>query len=352
MFFFEYTRKRAIWTSREIHRDSEAFAFTVICVTMAFRSRSVHISDSMSLISVKNLSKRYESGVHALENVSLDIKSGEVFALLGPNGAGKTTLIGIITGLVTKTSGTVSVDGYDIERDYRRTRSLIGFVPQEIALDIFLSVEQILKNQRGFYGKSANPKLIESIMRDLSLWDKRHEEVRLLSGGMKRRVLIAKALTNEPKILFLDEPTAGVDVELRKDMWEKIRKLQQSGTTIILTTHYIEEAELLADRIGIINEGKLVLVEKKETLMKKMGEKTLTVRLNRPIDDLPEDLSRFPLTISKDKREISLQYSTENECVFPFLTALLKHNIPARDLVTTETSLEEIFVSLTGKKDV
>lgn len=304
----------------------------------------------MSLISVKNLSKIYDSGVQALFNVSLDIRAGEVFALLGPNGAGKTTLIGIITGLVTKTSGSVLVDGRDIERDYRYTRSLIGFVPQEITLDIFLPVEQVLKNQRGFFGKPANPKLLEHIMRTLSLWDKRHEEIRALSGGMKRRILIAKALTNEPKILFLDEPTAGVDVELRKDMWEQIRKLQKSGTTIILTTHYIEEAELLADRIGIINEGKLILVEEKATLMKKMGEKTLTVHLSRPIERLPEGLSNYRLTLSKNKQEISLQYSAEDECVFPFLTALSKNDIPACDLTTTETSLEEIFVSLIEKK--
>lgn len=304
----------------------------------------------MALISVKHLSKTYSSGLHALQNVSLDIHSGEIFALLGPNGAGKTTLIGIITGLVTKTSGDVLVDGKDIETDYRYTRSLIGFVPQEITLDIFLSVEQILKNQRGFYGKPANPALLERIMRDLSLWDKRKTEVRALSGGMKRRVLIAKALTNEPKVLFLDEPTAGVDVDLRKDMWEQVKKLRESGTTIILTTHYIEEAELLADRIGIINEGKLILVEEKETLMKKMGEKTLLVHLDAPLESIPAGLARYRLTLSKDKRELSLQYSAEERIVFPFLQALKDQHILASDVKTTETSLEEIFVSLIGKK--
>ncbi|QQR78030.1 MAG: ABC transporter ATP-binding protein [Candidatus Moraniibacteriota bacterium] len=304
----------------------------------------------MALISIKNLSKTYGSGLHALRDVSLDIHAGEIFALLGPNGAGKTTLIGIITGLVTKTSGDVRVDGKDIEKDYRYTRSLIGFVPQEISLDIFLSVEQILKNQRGFYGKPANPALLERIMRDLSLWDKRHAEVRSLSGGMKRRVLIAKALTNEPRILFLDEPTAGVDVDLRKDMWGQVQKLRQSGTTIILTTHYIEEAELLADRIGIINEGKLILVENKETLMKKMGEKTLVIQLKEPMASIPTAFSQYRLTLSEDKQSLSLQYSVEDHVVFPFLQALKEQSILASDITTTETSLEEIFVTLIGKK--
>lgn len=304
----------------------------------------------MAIISIQHLSKTYGSGLNALQDVSLDIHSGEIFALLGPNGAGKTTLIGIITGLVTKTSGTVFVDGKDIERDYRYTRSLIGFVPQEISLDIFLSVEQILKNQRGFYGKPANPALLERIMRDLSLWDKRHTIVRELSGGMKRRVLIAKALTNEPKILFLDEPTAGVDVDLRKDMWEQVQKLRASGTTIILTTHYIEEAELLADRIGVINEGKLILVEEKETLMKKMGEKTLIVQLKKPLEAIPPTIASPRLSLSEDRRSLSLQYSSEEPAVFPFLQALEKHDISASDITTTETSLEEIFVTLIGKK--
>lgn len=304
----------------------------------------------MAIISIQHLSKTYGSGLNALQDVSLDIHSGEIFALLGPNGAGKTTLIGIITGLVTKTSGSVLVDGKDIEKDYRYTRSLIGFVPQEISLDIFLSVEQILKNQRGFYGKPANPALLERIMRDLSLWDKRHTIVREISGGMKRRVLIAKALTNEPKILFLDEPTAGVDVDLRKDMWEHMQKLRASGTTIILTTHYIEEAELLADRIGVINTGKLVLVENKETLMKKMGEKTLIVRLEKPLETIPPTLTGPRLTLSDDRRSLSLQYSSEEPAVFPFLQALEKHSISASDITTTETSLEEIFVTLIEKK--
>lgn len=304
----------------------------------------------MSIISIQHLSKTYASGAHALEDVSLDIHAGEIFALLGPNGAGKTTLIGIVTGLVTKSSGKVLVDGKDIERDYRSTRGLIGFVPQEVSLDIFLSVEQVLKNQRGFYGKPADPKLIERILREMSLWDKRHEEIRALSGGMKRRVLIAKALTNEPKILFLDEPTAGVDVELRKDMWERIRSLRTSGTTVILTTHYIEEAELLADRIGVINDGKLILVEKKERLMRKMGEKKLTVRLKKPLSVLPATLSKFQPTLSENRTELSIQYSTEEETASSLLSELTILNIPYSDITTAETSLEEIFVKLVGKK--
>lgn len=318
---------------------------------LIFHARIIYNAKKiMAIISVQHLSKTYDSGLHALRDVSIDIRSGEIFALLGPNGAGKTTLIGIITGLVTKTSGSVLVDGKDIEKDYRYTRSLIGFVPQEISLDIFLSVEQILKNQRGFYGKPANPALLERIMRDLSLWDKRHAEVRSLSGGMKRRVLIAKALTNEPKILFLDEPTAGVDVDLRKDMWEQVQKLRASGTTIILTTHYIEEAELLADRIGVINEGKLILVEEKETLMKKMGEKTLIVQLKKPLEAIPPTIVSPRLSLSEDRRSLSLQYSSEEPTVFPFLQALEKHSISASDITTTETSLEEIFVTLIEKK--
>jgi ABC-2 type transport system ATP-binding protein len=304
----------------------------------------------MPLISIRDVSKTYKGGSTALKHISLDIEKGEIFALLGPNGAGKTTLIGIVTGLVTLTSGTVTVAGKDIIKDYRATRSMIGFVPQEIALDIFLSVEQVLKNQRGFYGKPAHPKLLERILKDLSLWEKRHEEIRFLSGGMKRRVLIAKALTNEPSILFLDEPTAGVDVELRKDMWDHIRRLRDRGTTIILTTHYIEEAELLADRIGIINRGQLILVEDKKTLMRKMGEKTITIHLSEPIPSLPKSFHDERLSLSQNGREISLQYSSDETCVFPLLNKLAEHRLPVCDVTTTETSLEEIFVNLIGDK--
>lgn len=285
------------------------------------------------IISIKNLSKKYDSGTHALKDVSLDIREGEIFALLGPNGAGKTTLIGATTGIVTHTSGSINVMGKDVVKDYRFTRSMIGLVPQEIHLDIFLSVEQILANQRGFYGKPKNPKLLERIMKQLSLWDKRHDETRFLSGGMKRRVLIGKALTNEPKILFLDEPTAGVDVELRKDMWRIVKELKQQGTTIILTTHYIEEAELLADRIGIINGGELMLVEEKETLMRRMGEKTLVLHLEKPIDHIPNTLepiiwfdqkmdpnSAINIQSTKATRRHSLKMPSQQ--VFPFEISL------------------------------
>lgn len=301
------------------------------------------------IISIKDLSKKYDSGTHALKDVSLDIQEGEIFALLGPNGAGKTTLIGAITGIVTHTSGSISVMGKDVVKDYRFTRSMIGLVPQEIHLDIFLSVEQILANQRGFYGKPKNPALLERIMKQLSLWDKRHDETRFLSGGMKRRVLIGKALTNEPKILFLDEPTAGVDVELRKDMWRIVQELKRQGTTIILTTHYIEEAELLADRIGIINHGELMLVEDKTTLMHRMGEKTLVLHLEKPIERIPDELHSYELIRSEDGSELRYQYSVDESRAPLLIRDALSSGIQLRDISTTATSLEEIFVSLIGK---
>lgn len=303
----------------------------------------------MSILSVSNVSKRYANGTHALENVNLEIREGEIFALLGPNGAGKTTLIGIITGLVNASAGSVEVFGKDVVSEYRFTRSVIGFVPQEIQLDIFLSVRQVLENQRGFYGKPRNPKLIERLLKTFSLWDKRNDEIRSLSGGMKRRVLIAKALTNESKILFLDEPTAGVDVELRKDMWEQIRKLKESGTTIILTTHYIEEAELLADRIGIITNGKLILVEEKETLMKRMGEKTLVLTLEKLLNRLPESLRFGGLALSSNGMELTYQYSVDDDGVANIIRAVADCGIGIRDITTKATSLEEIFVKLTEK---
>lgn len=303
----------------------------------------------MSVISINNLSKTYAGGTHALRNINLDIQEGEIFGLLGPNGAGKTTLIGVVTGLVTKTAGEVLVFGKDVEKDYRFTRSVIGLVPQEIQLEIFLPVQEILENQRGFYGKPKNPKLVEDVLRSLSLWDKRREQVRFLSGGMKRRVLIAKALMNEPKILFLDEPSAGVDVELRKDMWEQITKLKKTGTTIILTTHYIEEAELLADRIGIINSGELVLVERKETLMKRMGEKTLILELVRAISTLPAALRKPDTILSQDGKEIRYQYSVDDGGVDAVIKELVREGIAVRDITTTATKLEEIFVNLIKK---
>lgn len=302
----------------------------------------------MSMLSAQGLSKTYDTGVRALDDVSIDIHKGEVFALLGPNGAGKTTFIGIISGLVQKTSGTATIDGHDIGTSWRLARQAIGLVPQEIHLDIFLSAEAIIKNQRGFHGKSPHPALVTEILKRLSLWDKRHEQVRFLSGGMKRRVLIAKALVTEPKVLFLDEPTAGVDVELRKDMWNIIRDLKEKGTTIVLTTHYIEEAELLADRIGIIHNGKLILVEEKTTLMKRMGEKTLNILLRKPVRNLPETLKTFPVTLSEDGLTLTIRYSVENSPVFPILSILEQEGVFPFDLVTRETSLEEIFVNLTA----
>lgn len=303
----------------------------------------------MSILSVRNVSKRYANGTHALENVNLEIREGEIFALLGPNGAGKTTLIGIIMGLVNASAGSVEVFGKNVVSEYRFTRSVIGCVPQEIQLDIFLPVQQVLENQRGFFGKPRNPKLIERLLKTFSLWDKRNDEIRSLSGGMKRRVLIAKALTNEPKILFLDEPTAGVDVELRKDMWEQIRTLKELGTTIILTTHYIEEAELLADRIGIINNGKLILVEEKETLMKRMGEKTLVLTLEKPLNRLPESLRFGGLALSSNGVELTYQYSVDDDGVANIIRAVADCGIGIRDITTKATSLEEIFVKLTEK---
>src|SRR5215813_404914 len=248
-------------------------------------------------ISVSNLNKIYASGFQALKDVSLDIRHGEIFALLGPNGAGKTTLIGIICGIVNPTSGTVKVDGHDIISDYRQARSLIGLVPQELTTDAFETPPATLRFSRGLFGKPANPDCVVKVLKQLSLWDKRHDKIRMLSGGMKRRLMIAKALAHEPQILFLDEPTAGVDVELRKDMWQLVRSLRASGVTIILTTHYIEEAEEMADRIGVINKGSLIVVEEKRALMKKLGRKELTLHLLEPLHAIPEALRDWPLTL-------------------------------------------------------
>ncbi len=303
----------------------------------------------MNILSTHQLSKTYASGTRALEEISIDIKRGEIFALLGPNGAGKTTFIGIVSGLINKTSGTATVDGHDINLEWRAARQAIGLVPQEIHLDIFLSAEKILGYQSGFHGKNPNPDLVENILKRLSLWEKRSDEIRFLSGGMKRRVLIAKALITEPSILFLDEPTAGVDVELRKDMWEIIRELKNSGTTVILTTHYIEEAELLADRIGVIDRGKLLLVEEKETLMRRMGEKTLTIKLGKKLESLPLSLLKHQSSLSEDGQSITLRYSSDESCIFPIIKTLEQEGIPLCDLATTETSLEDIFVTLTRK---
>ena len=308
-----------------------------------------NIRQSMSsIISVSNLSKTYASGFQALKNVSLDIRRGEIFALLGPNGAGKTTLIGIICGIVTATQGRISVDGHDIVVDYRATRSLIGLVPQELTTDAFETVWATVNFSRGLFGKPANPEHITKILKDLSLWEKRDNKIMTLSGGMKRRVLIAKALSHEPQILFLDEPTAGVDVELRKDMWEIVRTLRHSGVSVILTTHYIDEAEEMADRIGVINKGEIILVEDKVELMRKLGRKQLTLHLHDRIDAIPQQLAGHNLALASDGRELVYTYDTQAERtgITALLADLGQCGIRFSDLHTTQSSLEEIFVSL------
>ena len=303
------------------------------------------------IISIRNLSKVYDGGFQALKDVSLDIRRGEIFALLGPNGAGKTTLISTICGLVNPTSGQVLANGHDIVRDFRAAREAIGLVPQEISTDAFVSVWNTVAFSRGLFGKAPNPALIEKILRDLSLWDKKDARIMALSGGMKRRVMIAKALSHEPDILFLDEPTAGVDVELRRDMWEMVRQLRAHGVTIILTTHYIEEAEEMADRIGVINHGQLVLVEEKHTLMRKLGKKQLTLYLQQPLAQIPVDLVDLPLELADDGNQLVYTFDTQSEHtgIAELLRQLNKHGIDFRDLHSSESSLEEIFVSLVRK---
>jgi ABC-2 type transport system ATP-binding protein len=300
------------------------------------------------IISVSGLSKTYASGFNALKNVDLEIRRGEIFALLGPNGAGKTTLINIICGIVNPSSGTVTVGGHDIIREYRATRSMIGLVPQELHTDAFESVTATVKLSRGLFGKPPNPALIEKILKDLSLWDKKNDKIMALSGGMKRRVLIAKALSHEPLVLFLDEPTAGVDVELRKDMWAIVRSLRASGVTIILTTHYIEEAEDMADRIGVINKGEIILVEEKAELMRKLGKKQLTLQLQKKLDAIPGALSARSLTLSASGMELVYTYDTQGERtgITTLLGDLSQAGIRFRDLQTKQSSLEEIFVGL------
>lgn len=305
-----------------------------------------------SIISINDLSKTYASGFQALKTINLDIKRGEIFALLGPNGAGKTTLIGIVCGIVNPTTGTVSVDGHDIVTDYRVARSLIGLVPQELTTDAFESVWDTVSFSRGLFGKPKNPAHIEKILRDLSLWDKKDNKIMTLSGGMKRRVLIAKALSHEPQVLFLDEPTAGVDVELRKDMWQVVRDLRASGVTIILTTHYIEEAEDMADRIGIISKGEIVLVEEKAELMRKLGKKQLTLHLLKPLGAVPAELAVHGLALAADGSELVFTYDTmaERTGVTALLSDLNRLNIPFRDLQTTQSSLEDIFIGLVSER--
>jgi ABC-2 type transport system ATP-binding protein len=301
-----------------------------------------------SVITVTNLSKTYQSGFMALKNVNLQIREGEIFALLGPNGAGKTTLISIICGIVNASEGSVSVAGYDIVRDYRMTRSMIGLVPQELTTEMFESVWATVSFSRGLFGKPANPAHITKVLKDLSLFDRKDSKIRTLSGGMKRRVLIAKALAHEPRILFLDEPTAGVDVELRKDMWAVVRALRDSGVTIILTTHYIDEAEELADRIGVINHGELILVEEKRQLMHQLGKKQLTLELHTKLDVVPPALGGYRLELGNSGSELVYTYDTQAERTG--ITSLLKDlsdaGIRFRDLNTKESSLEDIFVNL------
>ena len=301
-----------------------------------------------AIVRVRGVSKTYASGFQALKNINLDIRRGEIFALLGPNGAGKTTLISIICGMGNASSGTITADGHDTVRQYRAARAAIGLVPQELQTDAFETVWDTVNFSRGLFGKPANPALIETILKDLSLWDKRSNKILELSGGMKRRVLIAKALSHEPKILFLDEPSAGVDVELRHDMWRLVRQLRDAGTTIILTTHYIEEAEDMADRIGVIRKGELILVEDKAVLMKKLGKKQLTLTLQQPMAQIPAALARWPLVLGEDGATLVYTFDTQQEDtgIAALLKALAEHGIDFKDLHSSESSLEEIFVSL------
>jgi ABC-2 type transport system ATP-binding protein len=304
-----------------------------------------------SAISVSHLQKTYASGFQALKDVNVEIRHGEIFALLGPNGAGKTTLISIICGIVRPSGGRVLVSGHDIITEYRTTRSLIGLVPQELANDMFSSVWTTVSFSRGLFGKPAHPAYIQKVLKDLSLWDKKDSKIAMLSGGMKRRVMIAKALSHEPRILFLDEPTAGVDVELRKDMWEMVRALRASGVTIILTTHYIEEAEQMADRVGVINKGELILVENKDELMRKLGKKQMTLELREPLAALPPPLAKHHLALADDGCKLVYTYDTQSQHtgITDLLDDLRSADVHFKDLSTTQTSLEDIFVSLVSK---
>ena len=300
------------------------------------------------IISIKEVGKAYASGFVALRSVDLEIRRGEIFALLGPNGAGKTTLINIICGIVNPSSGEITAGGHDIIREYRAARSLIGLVPQELSTDTFETVWHSVNFSRGLFGKPPAPEFIEKLLRDLALWEKKDSRIMTLSGGMKRRVMIAKALSHEPNILFLDEPTAGVDVELRQDMWEMVRTMRENGVTIILTTHYIEEAEEMADRIGIINKGELILVDDKDVLMKKLGKRQLLIHLQTPLEKIPEELGEYSLELSDDGNVLNFTFDTHSEQtgIANMLRRLNQHGIDFKDLQTSESSLEEIFVSL------
>jgi len=304
------------------------------------------------ILSIRNLTKTYASGLQALKPVNLEIGKGEIFALLGPNGAGKTTLISIVCGIVTPSAGTVRVNGHDILTDYRATRSMIGLVPQELHTDMFVTTWNTVRFSRGLFGKAPDPQHLEKVLRELSLWDKRDDRIMTLSGGMKRRVLIAKALAHEPEILFLDEPTAGVDVELRRDMWELVRKLRETGVTIILTTHYIEEAEEMADRIGVISKGELIVVEEKAALMKKLGKKQLTLHLQEPMSEIPAELAEWGLALKNGGCDLEYTFDARNERTgMPdLLRRMGELGIGFKDLHTEQSSLEEIFVNLVSER--
>ena len=308
---------------------------------------------SQNQISINNLSKIYKNGFNALKSVNLNIKKGEIFAMLGPNGAGKTTLISIICGIVKPSSGKVTIDNFDIIDDYRETRSRIGLVPQELTLEQFETVFNNVSYSRGLYGKKPDPQHIEKILKQLSLWDKKDQRLRQLSGGMKRRVLIAKALSHEPSILFLDEPTAGVDVELRQDMWKIVEELRATGVTIILTTHYIEEAEEIADRVGIINNGKIILVDEKENLIKKLGQKILKIELGEPINEIPSNLIHFNLEINKEMNILTYIYDTkgENTGITSLLAEIKALGMQLKDISTEQSSLESIFLNLVKESE-
>jgi len=305
-----------------------------------------------SIISIKNLNKTYASNLEALRNINLEIKRGELFALLGPNGAGKTTLINIVCGIVTPSSGVVKIDGHDILADFRAARSMIGLVPQELGIPTFESIWNTMTFSRGLFDKPSNPAFIEQVLRDLSLWDKRKEKIMTLSGGMKRRLMIAKALSHEPQVLFLDEPTAGVDVELRRDMWNMVRRLRDGGVTIILTTHYIEEAEEMADRIGVINKGEIIVVEDKAVLMNKLGKKQLTLSLQNPLSGIPAELVEYSLELSTDGKVLIYTFDAQKEHtgISELLRQLGRHGIDFKDLHSSQSSLEEIFVNLVREK--
>jgi ABC-2 type transport system ATP-binding protein len=311
----------------------------------------LHAPVSPAVISVAGLSKTYATGFEALKNIDLTIRRGEIFALLGPNGAGKTTLISIICGIVNPTMGSVTVDGHDIRDEYRAARSKIGLVPQELTTDAFESVWKTVSFSRGLFGKAPNPAHIERVLKDLSLFDKRNDKIMTLSGGMKRRVMIAKALSHEPEILFLDEPSAGVDVSLRKDMWQLVRELRESGVTIILTTHYIEEAEEMADRVGVMSKGELILVEDKKALMRKLGKKQLTLELSAPLDAVPASVAAYDIALANEGRDLVYTYDTKAERtgITTLLEELKRAGIGFKDLRTTQSSLEDIFVDLTSR---